>query len=260
MGAQFDKAVSLAELTKYGRKCCANGVGNKTGPAEWRFTALTSGKRLKDEITSGRYHLRKGNTVIITRPKLRVATAPWYRDRVWQRSMCENGVYNDLTADSCWESMACQKGKGTDKAIRAVIEMLQELHLRKPGATVWGKHLDIRKFFPSTPQESVKSMDREKITEPLFLPYLDEIVDSQKDSRTLEAIASDPFGKRGTGLGSQINQLHQVTLLDEIDREVLCELTTYLRYNDDFLLLGHDKEQIKKDGGKDQRKTRRDGA
>ena len=240
---QFEKAVSLNEITK-GAWECLREVRNKDGPMEFCFTALGSGKALRDELLAGRYHERKGNRVIITRPKPRVATAPWFRDRVWQRSMCNNGVYEDLVGGSPWESMACQKDKGTDIAIRATIHILQELHLKAPGKPVWGRHLDVRKFFPSTPQHLIKRLDRERIREPRFLPYLEEIIDHHADERTPEEIAADPHGKRGTGLGSQINQLHQVALLDEIDREILPTVHGYLRFNDDFLLLDHDPTKV----------------
>lgn len=158
--------------------------------------------------------------------------------------MCNNGVYEDLTRGFITENMACQKGKGTDLAVRTAIQMLQELYREVPGATIWGEHLDIRKFFPSTPQEEIKALDRERITEPLFLPYLFEIIDMQQDPRGVEEITADPYGKRGTGLGSQINQLNQVALPDELDHKIKAICPHYIRYNDDFLLLDHSKETI----------------
>ena len=201
---------------------------------------------LQQDILRGRYHARPGTPVEIWRPKHRTATAPWFRDRVWQRAMCDNGVYDDLTRGFILENMACQKGKGTDLAIRTVIAMLQTLYWEAPDADIWGRHLDVRKFFPSTPQAEIKAMDRARITEPLFIPYLDEIIDMQADPRSAEEIAEDPHGKRGTGLGSQINQLNQVALLDGIDHEVKAICPQYIRYNDDFLFLSHDREAVKK--------------
>ena len=211
---------------------------------EFYITALGSGERIRLELLSGRYHARPGTPVEIWRPKHRIASAPWFRDRVWQRSMCLNGVYDDLTRGFIPENMACQKEKGTDLTIRTVIHMLQELHREAPGATIWGDHLDIHRFFPSTPQEEIKALDRKRISETLYLPYLYEIIDMQPDSRSIEEIAADPHGKRGTGLGSQINQLNQVALPDELDHQVKRICPHYVRYNDDFLLLSHSKETI----------------
>lgn len=243
MGEQFDKASSLNEITK-GIRQCKCGTSHKDGPMEFYITALGSGERIQRDVLTGRYHARPGTPVEIWRPKRRTATAPWFRDRVWQRSMCNNGVYDDLTRGFIPENMACQKGKGTDLAIRTVVTMLQELHREAPGAPIWGEHLDIRKYFPSTPQEEIKALDRARITEPLFLPYLFEIIEMQQDPRSTEEIAADPYGKRGTGLGSQINQLNQVALPDELDHQIKAICPRYIRYNDDFLLLDHSKEKI----------------
>lgn len=159
--------------------------------------------------------------------------------------MCDNGVYRDLTNGFIYENIACQKGKGQDLAIRIIVGFLQELHRSAPGRTVWGVHLDVRKYFPSTPQKLVKELDRAKITEPLFIPYLDEIIDMQEDSRSREEIAADPFGKRGTGLGSQINQLNQIALLDGLDHRLKALGRYYIRYNDDILFLSHDRSLVR---------------
>lgn len=243
MGEQFDRATSMRYLSLSAKKTL-RGVGHKDGPQEFNTTRLGSCARLRRDVLRKRYHARPGTPVEIFRPKHRTATAPWYRDRVWQRSMCLSGVYDDLTRGFIRENFACQQGKGTDLAIRTVIWMLQDLHKAAPGETVWGKHLDIRRFFPSTPQEEIKKLDRERITEPLFIPYLDEIIDMQPDPRSPEEIAADAHGRRGTGLGSQINQLNQVALPDELDHQIKARCPHYARYNDDFLLLSHSKETL----------------
>jgi len=245
MGEQFDKAVSLNELCKAAKQC-KKGVSWKTVPMEYYITRVTSCNRLRKELLSGKYHAHPGQKIQIYKPKRRVATAPWFKDRVWHRAMCNNGVYDDLVYGFIENNIACQKGKGTDMAIRHVVKMLQELHERKPGEPVYGVHLDVKKYFPSTPHKLIKEMDERRITEPEFLPYLYEIVDNNKDERPQEVIDADPFGERGTGLGSQINQLHQVALLDPLDHMIVKECPHYMRYNDDFLLLSHDKDLVRR--------------
>lgn len=243
MDEQFNKAASLWEIDK-GNRQCRCGVSRKASVMDAYIHGLSFDRNVLDDILAGTYRLRPGKTVEIYRPKRRQAVAPYYRDRVWQRAMCNNGVYRDLTRSSIHDNMACQKGKGTDLAILRVIAFLQRLHREAPGAPIYGKHLDIHRYFPSTPQAEVKRHDREKITEPLFIPYLDEIIDSIPDTRPEAEIEADPFGKRGTGLGSQINQLNQVSLPDRLDHELKSFCRFCIRYNDDFLILDHDKAVI----------------
>lgn len=240
MGEQFDRAVSMTELTRAIREC-RRGVSYKDGPTDWYIHSYTKAKTLRDDILRGRYRLRPGTTVQIYRPKRREAVAPWFRDRVWQRSMCNNGVYDDLTRGLVYDNYACQKDKGTDLAIRRTVLALREIYCEDGSNDGWGVHKDITKYFPSTPQDEIKDLDRERIREPLYLPFLDEIVESVEDKRAPEIIAADPFGKRGTGLGSQINQLNQVALLDGIDHALLSFCGHSERYMDDFLILDKEK-------------------
>lgn len=245
MGEQLDRSTSMRELCRGAREC-KKGTSWKDGPLEYYLKRVAKCEQLRESIRSGRYKITPGVKVEIYRPKRRTANAPRIQDRTFQKSMCNNGVYEDLTRSLIFDNMACQKGKGTDLAIRRVIRMLQRLHREAPGAPIYGAHLDVRKYFPSTPHEAVKELDRRKITDADFLPYLEEIIESTKDERDAEEIRQDPFGERGTGLGSQINQLHQVALLDQLDHEIKTFCRDYIRYNDDFLILDHDVEVVKR--------------
>jgi len=240
MGEAFDKATSMQGECRSIRKC-KNGVSRKAGPMHWYLHSLTKAERQQRMVREGHYHLQPGSTVQIYRPKRREATAPHFQDRVWQRSMCDAGVYADLTRGLCYDNAACQRGKGTDQAIRRTIHFLQRIYRTTGSAEGWGVHLDVRKYFPSTPHQALKDRDRLVITEPLFLPYLDEIIDSQADPREPEEVAADPFGARGTGLGSQINQLHQVSLLSPVDHELKTFCQYSQRYMDDFQVLDPNK-------------------
>ena len=243
MGEQFDRAATLTEIDR-GNRECKRGVSRKTSVMDAYIHGLAFDQDILDDVLAGTYHLLPGKVVQIYRPKRREAIAPYYRDRVWQRAMCNNGVYDDLTRHLIYDNMACQKEKGIDLAMRRIVRWLQELYRADPQALIHGKHLDIRKYFPSTPHEAVRALDWERVTEPMYYPYLDEIIDSVRDPRTPEQIAADPLGERGTGLGSQINQLHQIALLDRLDHELKTFCRYFIRYNDDILILDHDRSVI----------------
>ena len=239
MGEQFDRASSMRVLCRNARRC-KQAAAWKDGPVDIFLKRVGKSQTLRHDLLTGRYKMQRTVEVEVFRPKHRIANAPASRDKIWQKSMCECGIYEDLTSSLIMDNIACQKGKGTDMAIRRVIRMLQRLHREAPGEPVFGEHLDIKGYFPSTPHNEVKELDRRKITEELFLPYMDEIIDSHEDKRPQEDIEKDPFGKRGTGLGSEINQLHEVSLLDPLDHELKTFCGSYIRYNDDFLILDHD--------------------
>ena len=84
MGNQFNRAITMNELHKANMQC-KKGVLDKDAPVDWFLHSITKIKKLKDDIENNKYKVRKGTTVLIFRPKKREATAPSYRDRVWQR-------------------------------------------------------------------------------------------------------------------------------------------------------------------------------
>ena len=241
----YDEAITMTELCRAVKEC-RKDVSYKDGVTSWYVHRLTRAESLHRDLKAKRYKLRPGTKVQIYRPKRREAVAPFFRDRVWQRSMCNNGVYHDLTKSLIYDNVCCQKGKGSDMAIRRVIKFLQKLVREGAEKPIYGVHLDIRKYFPSTPQRLVKELDRQKIADERFLPFLDELIDSMKDERDEGDIALDPFGRRGTGLGAQINQLHQIALIDALDHRLKCFCKYYIRYNDDFLILDHDRAVVER--------------
>lgn len=240
----FDDAVTMHELCKAIRQC-GKGVMWKRTPAEFRAHVLLKAKILQREVLSGRYHQMKGTPIKIYRPKKREALAPKFRDRGWQRSMCNNGVYDDLTDRLIPDNVACQRGKGTDLAIRRICTFLRDFYLEY-GTDGYAMHLDVQRFFPSTPNRVAKEHLERWVSDPRYWKYLDEIVDNGIDGRSPPTIAADPFGKRGTDLGCQINQLCQVSLLHDIDIEIKKITPYYIRYNDDFLVIVHDKDDCQR--------------
>jgi hypothetical protein len=243
MGEQFDEAVQLSSIA---RAITRNkrGVSKKAGVMDYYIHRITKAKGLRDDILSGRYKLRPGRPIKITYPKPREANAPWLPDRAWQRSMCDAGLYNDLTKHLLQENVACQTGKGTDLAIRLVVKWLRKLYQQTGSNEIYGVHLDIRGYFPNTPHGVVWAFDKSTVSEPMFLPYLHEIIYNAKDKRPMEVVAADPFGPRGTELGSPINQLSQVALLNDVQHKIKDICPGCVIYMDDYLLLSADKSAV----------------
>lgn len=240
----FDEAISLDELNKAAISC-AKRVGKKESVQNYLIHKAQRNERLREDILNGTYHLSPYHRFVITEPKTRVIHATAYRDRVWQRSMCVNGVGDDLTKSFIYDNGACQAGKGTEFAIERIIRFLQYTYRVSGGNKFYYVHLDIKGFFPSTPHKVLKQIVRERITDKRFIPYLDEIIDGCKDTRPAEVVEKDPFGERGTILGSEIGQRLQLAVHDKMDHYIkeVIKVKCYIRYNDDILIIG-EKEQI----------------
>ena len=204
---------------------CTRNVCWKNDVAKWRSQdRLKYLIRLKKELDSGTYRLGKYKEFVITEPKRRLIHSPLFRDRVVQRAMCINGVYDELMKDSILDSCACQNGKGVYFAMKRM-----ELHLRRhfhehglDGNVV---KLDIRHFFQSIPHAGLHDLVDRKVSNPHYRSLVHEVIDS----------FSDP----GIGLGSQMCQLLANAYLNPYDHFAKEKLKCrgYIRYSDDIVMI-----------------------
>lgn len=187
----YEKAITISELRKATKKC-ARGVRYKDSVADYYLHSLTRNVRLKDDLESGKYKIAPYTEFYVTHPKKRLVSATRFRDRVWQKSMCENGVRDEMTKDFIYDNGACQKDKGTDFAIDRIICFLQKFH-RQHKREGYYLHLDVKGYFPNTPHSVSKKAIADRVTDPRFVEHLHTIIDSFVDRRPLEEIEADPF-------------------------------------------------------------------
>ena len=109
---------------------------------------------------------------------------------------------------------------------------------RKHGLNGYVLKVDIHDFFGSTPHSVVKDAVAKRVPDPWVREQVFMIVDS------FDHIDPD----RGMGLGSQITQLVQLAVLDDLDHEIKerMRIKGYVRYMDDFILIHEDREHLKR--------------
>ena len=147
-------------------------------------------------------------------------------------ALCEGGLYRDLTEHFIYDNCACQKGKGTDFALKRLkVHILR--HYREHDCDGWVLKCDVHHFFPETRHDVAKAAVKARVS----------------DARAYEMVANiiDSFdGDKGIGLGSQISQLVELAVLDDLDHFIKEKLKIkgYVRYMDDFVLIHPDKEYL----------------
>lgn len=212
---------------------CARGVKWKDSIASWvhpRNIALNC-YRLWSELDSGTYRLGGYAVFEVTEPKRRTIRSPRFRDRVVQRAMCNNGLYEDLTRSNIYDNAACQNRKGTSFAMKRLTCHLQRFW-RKHSDDGWCLRLDIHKFFDSIPHRQLKEMVEGMVRDEEYRTRVFEIIDS--------------FADPGIGLGSQISQLLAIAYLSRLDHFIKEDLGIehYVRYSDDIVIVHESKEYL----------------
>lgn len=219
-------------------RICSRNVRWKDSVVAWNQNALENCLKLRESLYNGSYRISPYSTFIVYEPKRRDIVSTRFKDRVFQRSLCDNYLTAALTKSFIHDNAACQQGKGTMFARKRLKCHLQR-HWRKYGLNGWVLKLDIKSFFASTPHSAVKAAAKKRVTDPWAYGEVCRIIDSFNQG-------ADPGV--GMGLGSQVTQLTQLAVLDDIDHFIKerLHIRGYVRYMDDLVLIHPDKAHLKR--------------
>lgn len=222
----------------------------------YRSSILKFGYRLEENLLALRRELirktyRHGGyrEFVVSDSKRRTIKAAPFRDRVVHHALC-NLIEPILDKSFIFDSYACRKGKGTHAAVLRLEKFMKSLgRLNRvgntiPRATVYCLKCDVSKYFDSVDHEILLGLLRKKIVDRDVLWLLGEIVGSNPQT------CPEPSARRrGIPIGNLTSQLFANIYLNKLDHFVKRELheKNYLRYMDDFLILGLDKRRLHKD-------------
>lgn len=231
-GIPFDYA-DLIEAVRQ----CRQDVLWKDSVAGFVKNRLVNCTAIMNSLYDGTYKLSPYSCFRIFEPKQRDIVATAFRDRVVQRALCNTYLYRALTRGFIYDNWACQVGKGTTKCRKRFKALLQR-HYRKHGTDGWVLNVDIKNYFGSTPHWVAKQAVAKRVSNPWVRNYVFMIIDS------FHGITGD---RCGIGLGSQISQLIQLAVLDDLDHimKEKMHMKIYVRYMDDIKIVCKDKERLK---------------
>ena len=233
MGSDWEKVISFGALYD-GLKKSRRNVMWKDSVIGYNLDGIRNTLKLRQELTEGTYRISPYQIFTIHEPKEREIVATRIRDRQFQRSLCDNALYGDMTRGFIHDNCACQRGKGVDFALDRMETHLRRYY-RKHGNQGWVLRCDIRHYFPETPHAVAKEALRKRVRDPMVLKAAEDIVDSFR-------------GDRGIGLGSQVSQLVELAVLDDVDHYIKERLRIrhYIRYMDDFVLISDNREELER--------------
>lgn len=228
----FDEAMTYGSMRRALKRCC-RGIRWKDSVVGYELHAAQHTHELLNAIRAGTYKISPYQHFTIYEPKKREIVATRIVDRQVQMALCKGGWYEDITEHFIYDNCACQTGKGTDFALKRLkVHMLQ--YYREHGKEGWALKCDIHHFFPSTRHDVAKAAVAKRTRDPKAAQMVFQIIDSFG-------------GDRGIGLGSQISQLVELAVLDDVDHYIKEHLRIrhYIRYMDDFILIHPDKEYLR---------------
>jgi hypothetical protein len=184
--------------------------------------------RLHEILLNGKYKTSKYTSFIVYEPKEReIYRLSYFPDRIVHHAIMnilEPIWVNIFTTDV----YNCIKGRGIHSCLRKLKTILRT----NKDETKYCLKMDIKKFYPSIDHGILKMIIRKKIKDKHVLSLLDEIIDS--------AI--------GVPIGNYLSQYFSNLYLAYFDHWIKEEkkIDYYYRYCDDIVILGNNKEELRK--------------
>jgi len=187
---------------------------------------------LLDELQSGAYKVGPYRTFWVTDPKAREVAALPFRDRVVQHALV-SAIEPIWEARFIHDSYACRVGRGTHAGANRLTAFLRRGH------RMWSQTYvlkgDIKSYFASIDHVALRGLLSRRIACTETLHLINDIIDSWR-----------PVDGVGIPIGNLSSQLFANVYLHELDKYVKQVLHEqfYLRYMDDFVILGEDKSHL----------------
>ena len=211
---------------------CIRGVRWKPSVKQFLLNAPLEILRMHTLLKSGKWVNGRPHPIMIMYPKKREGLAIRFPDRVFQRSINDNALYPEMARHFIAENCACQKGKGPDYA-RALLKKHLWNYMSNNGRDGWVLQIDISGYYPNMRHDKVKECFGRYLP-----PEIHEMV--------CDVLDQQYSGEVGYNPGSQMVQIAGISLLNDLDHYIKERLRVrhYLRYMDDFWILGRTKKEL----------------
>lgn len=236
---------------------CRRNKRNSTNALRFEVRAEENILKLETSLNQKTYHPSRCILFTAQKPKMREIFASSFPDRVVHHVLIEQ-----LT--KTWEpifihdSYACRNGKGTHKALVRLQGFLRQI-TQNGNVRAHYLQLDIKDFFMSIDKEILFGLVAKKITDPQVLWLAKEIIFYDCTSNYIQCgdlamhrqIPPNKtlFGKnnkQGLPIGNLTSQYLANIYMNELDQFVkhILKVKYYIRYVDDFVILGHGPEEL----------------
>lgn len=177
---------------------------------------------LHRDLANGSYIHGGYRKFVVTDNKRRMISVASMRDRLVHR-MAYDFLVNIYDSQFDYDIWSCRKNKGLHQAVKRARFLLG----KNKNEYFW--RFDIRKFFESVDQQLLFTLVKKRITDPIALRLLSNIIFSYHGQSE---------GK-GMPIGNLTSQIFGNIYLNELDRFIRHQIKPlgFVRYGDDYLLI-----------------------
>lgn len=205
---------------------------NKNKIYKWESIKDVLITRIYKDLTNYQYQCGKYHRFVIYEPKKRIIKSQEMYDKVVNHLVSEYILLPSIVSCLIDSNVASRREKGTNYGIKLYYKYRQFYDSKYGKNNYYLLKLDIHHFFDSIDHEILKSKLETRIKDKNALDILNLIIDSTES---------------GLPIGSTTSQLFAIFFLDSIDKYIkeVLKIKCYIRYQDDMLLIHHDKNYLK---------------
>lgn len=225
--ASVDSLIKAAYLSRH-------GVGKKASVQKYMMNLLMNSIQSHQKLTEGK-DVRQGfiEFDIHERGKARHIKAMHVKERVIQRSLCDNALVPVLRRSLVYDNGASLKDKGIHFTLFRLRDMLRK-YVRKYGTEGYILLVDFSGYFDNIQHGPIKKM----------------LIENFDDTRIrwLAWQFVKAFGAYSLGIGSQVSQIFAVSYPNRVDHRIRewHRIGLAARYMDDTYIISNDKSELEK--------------
>lgn len=229
----YDRLASVSSLIKAAYQS-RRGVGKKASVQKYMMNLMMYSVQSHQKLMAGK-EVRQGfiEFDIHERGKRRHIKAMHVKERVIQRSLCDNALVPVLKRSLVYNNGASLQGKGIHFALYRLRDMLRK-YVREHGTDGYVLLVDFSGYFDNIQHAPIKKM----------------LIENFDDTRIrwLAWQFVKAFGDSSLGIGSQVSQIFAVSYPNRVDHRIRewHRIGLSARYMDDTYVISNDKGKLEK--------------
>ena len=230
----FERVTSSAALVK-AAMLSKRGVNWKASVQRYHINLLRNTWALHDKLLRGESVVQGFICFdLMERGKLRHIRSVHFKERVVQRSLCDNALVPVLSRGLIYDNGASIKGKGIHFAMFRCRDHLREYYRKHGSNRGWVLQVDFKGYFDNIEHGPTLEMLKKHFDDPRLLKLAWSFVES--------------FGNKSLGIGSQVSQILAVAYCSAVDHYAVEALGLNLsaRYNDDSYFIHENRKYLQK--------------
>lgn len=226
IGFLFEKVISIENLY-YAYKEARKSKRKKKEVYCFEKNLGNNLYRLRQELLNNTYNIKPYRKFVVYEPKLRIIYAPSFRDVVVQHAIYRI-IYPLFDKKFISTTFACRKNYGTHKASDCTQKFMQKYQANNCYLQV-----DLKRYFYS-------------INRDILSNQLSRTIKDKKLLNLMKMFTVIPNMPVGIPIGNLLSQLYANIYLTDLDNFIKrnLKIENYVRYVDDFILIGLNKQQL----------------